>query len=85
MKPTRGAKPHTDDQQSQCRVATAAIASSGKPVLYMLLSTMLLMMLCLMFAHSFGPEAWSKPQHLYKNHHLSHAHQSAAAAGLMDI
>lgn len=86
MKPTRGARlPQANDSKSQCRVATAAMANSGLPVLYMLLSTLLLTLLCMLFAQSFGPEAWSKPQHLYKSHHLSHVEQSTTAASVMRI
>ncbi|MDZ4832959.1 MAG: hypothetical protein SGJ27_04085 [Candidatus Melainabacteria bacterium] len=74
MKLNRGTRsPQADDRGSQCKVATAALANGGKPVLYMLLSTILLMMLCMMFSQSFGPGAWSKPQQKYKIHQLSHA------------
>ena len=60
---------------SQCKVATAV--GQAKPLLYMMLSTAMLIILVYMFSLSFGPEAWSKQRDLTR-HHVSHQVQQTA-------
>jgi len=85
MEPTRqsGSRPDDDYRwSSQAKVATAT--SIGKPVLYMLISTALLIMLTYMFALSFGPDTWTQ-QNTYTRHHVSHLNPTVQPTHLMRI
>lgn len=61
--------------EGHSRSQAVAVASTwvgrSKPVLYMLMSTVLLLLLVWMFSQSFGPGAMSR-QHDFSRHHVSH-------------
>jgi hypothetical protein len=63
-------------RNSQAKVATAV--DHAKPMLYMMLSTAMLIILVYMFSLSFGPDAWSKQRDLTR-HHVSHNHVQRTA------
>ncbi len=80
----RPARRYSEDNGSQCKVATAALANGSKPFLYMMISTLLLALLCMLFARSLAPEALSAPK-FYKSHRVSHAKAPVANTNLMRI
>ena len=79
MKPTResGFDLDADYRRRSCQTKVATAVGHAQPLLYMLLSTAMLIVLVYMFALSFGPDAWSKQRDLTRQH-VSHNVQRTA-------
>lgn len=78
MEPTRQSRSHLDQgYHGNCQAKVASAVGHAKPVLYMLISTAMLIVLVYMFSLSFGPEAWSKQRDLSRQH-VSHNVQNAS-------